>query len=286
MASSDMRHSPEHADDDHDVERLDEHFRDLVVHLAPRVPLPPVAGIHKVVRRRRLRNRALIGAASLVVLAGGVTLVGIGSGDDGPQQRREAAASEPVASPVTTTTTVALNDALYPSAQEFPVVAGVYENWHVTETRQTLTDSLGPCTTQTISGLGAVEAQERVFNHAGQGGGQVVLVRYPDERTAEVAVTDLAGGMSGPCPTNQPNPAANGLPVIKALDPDGDAWRTEGVINGNLDQYVDYGVVRNGPVVAVVRETVIDPARVPPTGPFLRLVASLRDRLGKNGSGP
>ncbi|MET7297906.1 hypothetical protein [Embleya sp. NPDC005575] len=279
-----MRHSPEHADDEHDVERLDERFRDLVVHLAPRVPLPPVAGVHKAVRRRRLRNRALIGAASLVVLAGGVTLLGIGSDDDGTPPRREAAAAQPQASPAPTTA-VALSDALYPSAQEFPVVAGVYENWHVTETRQALTDSLGPCTTQTISGLGAVEAQERVFNHAGQGGGQVVLVRYPDERTAEVAAADLTSGMAGPCPSNQPNLAADGLPRIEPLDRSGDAWRTQGVINGNLDQYVDYGIVRSGPVVAVVRETVIDPEKVPPTDLFLRLVDSLRDRLGKNGSG-
>ncbi|MYS83254.1 hypothetical protein [Embleya scabrispora] len=280
-----MRHSPEHADDDHDVERLDERFRDLVVHLAPRVPLPPVAGIHRVVRRRRLRNRVLIGAASLVVLAGGATLVGVGSEGDGPPPRREAAAAQPPVSPVTTTA-AALSDAFYPSAQEFPVVAGVYENWHVTETRQALTESLGPCATQTISGLGAVEAQERVFNHDRQGGGLVVLVRYPDERTAEAAAADFTGGMAGRCPTNQPNPAADGLPRIEALDRSGDAWRTQGVINGNLDQYVDFGIVRSGPVVAVVRETIIDPAKVPPADGFLRLVDSLRDRLGKNGSGP
>ncbi|MFI6588388.1 hypothetical protein [Embleya sp. NPDC050493] len=280
-----MRHSPEHADDDHDVERLDERFRELVVHLAPRVPLPPVAGIHKAVRRRRLRNRALIGAASLVLIAGGATLVGIES-DDGPPPRREAAASQPPVSPVTTTLAPVLSDALYPSVQEFPVVAGVYENWRVTETREALTESLGPCATQTISGLGAVEAQERVFIHAGQGGGLVVLVRYPDERTAELAATDFTGGMAGSCPTNQPNPAADGRPRIEALDRSGDAWRTQGVINGDLDQYVDFGIVRKGPVVAVVRETVIDPPKAPPTDPFLRLVDSLRDRLGKNGSGP
>ncbi|MFF7247972.1 hypothetical protein ACFZBU_29160 [Embleya sp. NPDC008237] len=280
-----MRHSPEHADDDHDVERLDERFRELVVHLAPRVPLPPVAGIHKAVRRRRLRNRALIGAASLVLITGGATLVGIES-DDGPPPHREAAASQPPVSPVNTTLAPVLSDALYPSVQEFPVVAGVYENWRVTETRQALTESLGPCATQTISGLGAVEAQERVFNHAGQGGGLVVLVRYPDEHTAELAATDFTGGMAGSCPTNQPNPAADGRPRIEALDRSGDAWRTQGVINGDLDQYVDFGIVRNGPVVAVVRETVIDPPKAPPTDPFLRLVDSLRDRLGKNGSGP
>ncbi|MEU0935126.1 hypothetical protein [Embleya sp. NPDC005971] len=280
-----MRHSPEDADDGHDVERLDERFRELVVQLAPQVPPPPVAGIHKVVRRRRLRNRVLVGAASLVLLAGGATVVGLGSGDDGPPHR-EAAAPPPAASPVTSTTPAALSDALFPSAQEFPVVAGVYENWHVTETRTALAENLGPCATQTLAGLGAVEAQERVFNHDGQGGGLVRLVRYPDERTAAVAATDVTGGLAGSCPDNQPNPAADGLPRIKALDKEGDVWRTQGVINGNLDQYVDYGIVRSGPVVAVVQETVIDPRGVPPTDAFLRLVAGLRDRLGKNGSGP
>lgn len=279
-----MRHSPEHADDDdHDVERLDERFRELVVRIAPQVPLPPVAGIHRAVRRRRLRNRVLIGAASLAVLAGGVTLVTTGSDDTRPRSR-QAAASRPVESPVTTTQTE-LNDTLYPTAQEFPVVAGAYENWRVVETRQAMADELGPCTTKTISGLGAVQTQERLYLHDGQGGGLVVLVRYPDERTAEVAASDLTGGLAGPCPTNQPNPTADGVPSIKALSRDGSVWRTQGLVSSQ-NQYVDWGIVRSGPVVAVVHVTVIGPDRVPPTDAFLRLVDSLRDRLGKNGSGP
>ncbi|MGC0423247.1 hypothetical protein [Embleya sp. AB8] len=282
-----MRHSPESADDDHDTERLDARFQELVVQLAPQVPLPPVAGIHRAVRRRRVRNRVSAGAASLVVVAGALTLVRVGTADDDspqpPQHRVAAPGPAPVSTP--TRAPVPLSDALFPAPQEFPVVAGVYDNWRVADTRAALRDELGPCTTLTFSGLGTVEAQERVYNHDRQGGGLVVLVRYPDEHTAEVATTDLTGGLSGPCPSNQPNLAVDGKPRIKALTADGSAWRTQGIVNSR-DQYVDYGVVRNGPVVAVVQETVIDPARVPPTDPFLRLVAGLRDRLGKNGSGP
>ncbi|OPC82504.1 hypothetical protein B4N89_17555 [Embleya scabrispora] len=291
MASSDMRHSPENADDEHGADVLDERFRELVVDLAPQVPLPPVAGIHRVVRRRRLRNRVLAGVASLVVVAGGVTLASTGfGGDDAKPTHREQAAVTPSMPPSPAVTSVGppttLSETFYPTAQEFPAVAGIYDNWRVVETREAMGEELGPCTSETIAGLGAVQTEERLYRHDGQGGGLVRLVRYPDERTAVAAVADFTGGLAGPCPaSNRPNAMADGTLRITALNADGSAWRIQGLVSGE-DQYADFGVVRNGPVVAVAQETTIGPAKAPPTDGFLLLVDTLRKRLGKPGSGP
>jgi hypothetical protein len=304
MASSDMRHSPEDADDHddrHAADRLDERFRELVVHLAPRVSRPPVESVHRAVRRRRVRNRIAVVVAAFVVLAGGVSFVGI-VGDDDAEPRPEQAAAGPStasmesvasatpvhsAAPSLAATTIApLTEAFFPTLQDFTVVPGVFENWRVADTRPALVDDFGPCTTLTFSGLGAVEAQERVYVHDGDGGASVLLVRYNDERAAESAAADVKRGLDGACPvTNQPDLDASGRVNIKSLDRAGRTWRTQAIVDGRL-RFADYGVVRNGAVVAVVNESVIGPPSTPPVEPIQRLVETLQDRLGKNETGP
>ncbi|MYV99078.1 hypothetical protein [Streptomyces sp. SID3343] len=309
-----MRHSPESADDHddrHAADRLDERFRELVVHLAPHAPRPPVESVHRAVRRRRVRNRIAVSVAALVVLAGGVSFVGVvGDDDDAGRPQHEQAAAVPSlasmesvasATPVrsaapsqmsaeTPAATVAaatpLTEALFPTPADFMVVPGVFENWRVTDTRPPVTDDFGPCTSLTFSGLGAVEAQERIYSHDGGGGASVLLVRYNDENSAELAASDLRRGLDGACPaTNLPNLDGNGRANIKSLDRSGLIWRSQGVVDGQA-QYADYGVVRSGPLVAVVHESVIGPPSTPPVEPIQRLVGTLQDRIGKNETGP
>lgn len=283
-----MRHSPENADGEPDPQLLDERFRELVVQLVPQVRRPPVETVHRAVRRRRVRNRIVASAASLVVIAGGATLVhGAVSEDSGPGRREAAAtpvlsssatASDPAPQTPPASTLPPFPDAMYPAASEFPVVTGAYENWHVADTRAAFGDTLGPCTTQTISGLDAVAAQERLYLHDGQGGGLVVLVRYPDERTAELASADFTKGFAGPCSTNPPNPDASGRTNITDLAVNGAAWRTQGVVNGQT-QYVDYGIARDGAVVGVVTRTVIGPEKTPAASTIRPLLDALEFRL-------
>jgi hypothetical protein len=309
MASSDMRHSPESADDHddrHAADRLDERFRELVVHLAPQVSRPPVASVHRAVRRRRVRNRLAVSAAAFLVVAGGVSFVGIVGDDDTTEPGQEQAAAVPspasmesvasatpersgTPSPEATVAAMPaelLTEELFPALQDFMVVPGVFENWRVTDTRPAPTDDFGPCTTLTFSGLGAIETQERIYSHDRQGGASVLLVRYSDEHSAELAAADLKKGLDGACPaTNLPNLDVDGRANIKSLDRTGLTWRTQGVVDGR-PQFADFGVVRNGALVGVVRESIIDPPSAPPVEPIQRLTETLQDRLGKNETGP
>jgi len=273
-----MRHSPEDADDD--ARMLDERFRDLVVELAPRLRPAPVETIRATVARRRTRKRVALSAAALVLLAGGV---GTARGflDDGSAPRRVEAAATPPTPQGATVPSVAvepLRETMFPAPREFPLVPGVYENWRVIDTRQAMDDSLGPCASETISGLGAIETRERLYNHSGQGGGLVVLVRYPDASTAERAMADFVDGFARNCPPNPPLSDGNGVSKIRNLDESGAAWRTYGLINGQAS-YSDYGIVRNGSIIAVANESVIDGRDEPEGDTILSLVKVLERRL-------
>jgi len=273
-----MRHSPDDADDD--ARMLDERFRELVVELAPRLRPAPVEVVRATAARRRVRNRIVLSAAALVLLAGGVGVAREFVVDESAPRRVDAAV-EPATPRVTSVPSVAavsLREAMFPAPREFPLVPGVYEDWRVIDTRQAMDDNLGPCTSETISGLGAVETRERVYNHSGQGGGLVVLVRYPDASTAERAMADFVDGFARNCPPNPPLSDGNGVSKIKSLGESGEAWRTYGLINGQ-PSYSDFGIVRDGPIIAVANESVIDGRNEPEGDTILSLVKVLKVRL-------
>lgn len=280
-----MRHGPGDADDD--AEMLDERFRELVVQLAPHVRPPPVDVIRRTVRRRRLRNRFALAAAALVLLTGGVGIAREAVDERSASHRVDVAVA-PTTSQGATVPGVAgvpLRETMFPAPREFPLVPGVYEDWRVIDTRAVTDDNLGPCTSRTISGLGAVETRERLYSHGGQGGGLVVLVRYPDVPIAEQAMSDFVDGFTRNCPTNARHADGNDVPgigigigiEIKSLDRTGEVWRTYGKVDGQVS-YSDYGIVRTGSIIAVVNESVIG-GREPDGDTIRALVEVLRVRM-------